>query len=226
MNVFLRARLGMRRPERPLPALLACLAVAALTACTAGNEADAPAEPDSTVSGDAGTSRDAMHAAPDSADTRSADSMQVEVWFDRGEEVVAVMRRVPASGDTLTAALQALLAGPTEAERQQGLTSWFSAETADALRSARVEDGLAIVDLRDVSSIIPNAWRTLRASMSRSCTCRRSSRSTRTTSPSSSTRAGRPADRRACGASVRRARCRCRTVPRARCGRPGHRPPR
>ena len=165
MNVFLRARLGMRRPERPLPALLACLAVAALTACTAGNEADAPAEPDSTVNGDAGTSRDAMHAAPDSADTRSADSMQVEVWFDRGEEVVAVMRRVPASGDTLTAALQALLAGPTEAERQQGLTSWFSAETADALRSARVEDGLAIVDLRDVSSIIPNASTSLGSTM-------------------------------------------------------------
>ena len=115
---------------------------------------------------DAGTSHDTVHAPGDSTDGRTPGAMQVEVWFDRGEEVVPVTRWVPTTDDTLSAAIRALLAGPTDIEqRELGLTSWFSAGTANALRNARVEDGLAIVDLRDVSSIIPNASTSLGSTM-------------------------------------------------------------
>jgi hypothetical protein len=57
----------------------------------------------------------------------------------------------------LHGALTALLAGPTSEERAQGLESWFSAETADALRSVALSGGVARVDLRDLRDLIPGA---------------------------------------------------------------------
>lgn len=56
---------------------------------------------------------------------------------------------------TRTGVFEALLAGPTESE--SSATSWFSAATADALRSASLEDGLLTVDLADLSSTISGA---------------------------------------------------------------------
>ncbi len=51
----------------------------------------------------------------------------------------------------LEAAVSGLLAGPTQAERQAGYTSFFSEETALALNSAVIDaDGLATVDLGDI----------------------------------------------------------------------------
>ncbi|HEU5082538.1 MAG TPA: GerMN domain-containing protein, partial [Acidimicrobiales bacterium] len=54
-------------------------------------------------------------------------------------------------------ALAQLLAGPTEEEAAEGLTSWFSAETEGMLNGVVVEGGLATVDFQDFSEIIPNA---------------------------------------------------------------------
>lgn len=55
-------------------------------------------------------------------------------------------------------ALDQLVAGPTAEERALGAHSFFSSETADAIRSVNLRpDGLLIVDFADIRSTIPNA---------------------------------------------------------------------
>jgi hypothetical protein len=82
----------------------------------------------------------------------------VQVVFSCDEVAVGSWRVLPESGpDTLTFALKSLLAGPTPEERTAGLSSFFSDETAGMLNSARLQDGVAFVDFRDFSGIIPNA---------------------------------------------------------------------
>jgi len=135
-------RVRLRRLTRG--SLTGAAMLALVLACSATESADAPIATDTT-------------AQPTRAAMPGPDSMTVQVWFAQGEDVVSVTRRVAASPDTLAAALRSLLAGPTEAERQQGLTTWFSSETASALRDARLEDGMAVVDLHDLRSVIPNA---------------------------------------------------------------------
>lgn len=89
-------------------------------------------------------------------------AMSVTVYFTRGADggapsVVPVQREVERSSAVLAASLRALLAGPTPAERADGLTSWFTSATAGALRSVDLDDGHAVVDLRDIRTVIPNA---------------------------------------------------------------------
>lgn len=62
-------------------------------------------------------------------------------------DFVEVPRRIRRTPAVLRAALEQLLAGPTPAEEAAGLTSFFSAETADALLGVTIRDGRAIVDL-------------------------------------------------------------------------------
>jgi len=92
------------------------------------------------------------------------DPNTVQVWIhltndrfgDPCTEVYPVPREVPAD-DPLTGALEALLAGPTESERDQGYGGWFSDETAGMLRSVDVVSGTVIVQFGDLREIIPNA---------------------------------------------------------------------
>jgi spore germination protein GerM len=70
-------------------------------------------------------------------------------------EVQAFPRQVPSDLDPIQGAFEALLAGPTQAE--SGATSWFSADTGEALRSVTLADGLLTVDLDDLSSVISGA---------------------------------------------------------------------
>jgi hypothetical protein len=82
----------------------------------------------------------------------------VQVVFSCDEVAVGSWRVLPESGpDTLSFALNSLLAGPTPEERTAGLSSFFSDETAGMLSSVRLEDGVAYVDFQDFSGIIPNA---------------------------------------------------------------------
>lgn len=74
-----------------------------------------------------------------------------------GEPLRAVHRVRPRSPAVLQAALEVLLAGPTAAEREADLGSWFSSRTATMLRSVTLRDGHAVVDLDDLRPIIPNA---------------------------------------------------------------------
>jgi hypothetical protein len=77
----------------------------------------------------------------------------VQVFLSRVGEgtdcgrVEAVERRVEATPAVATAALRALFEGPTREEQERGL-SWFSRPgTEQLLRSLRVEDGTAYLDL-------------------------------------------------------------------------------
>lgn len=70
-------------------------------------------------------------------------------------------RTVPEAASTqeqLHLSIDALLAGPTEMEREAGFTSMFSLLTANALNSITLgEDGTATVDLVNLADLIPNA---------------------------------------------------------------------
>jgi hypothetical protein len=57
----------------------------------------------------------------------------------------------------LRAALDALVAGPTAAERNAGFTSWFSDTTTHVVRSVNLRDAAAVVDFVDLRPLIPNA---------------------------------------------------------------------
>lgn len=69
----------------------------------------------------------------------------VLVHFHCREGVVAVPRRVGEGSAVLRAALDALLAGPSGAERDLGLTSWFSGQTAGMVLGVTIADGTAVV---------------------------------------------------------------------------------
>ena len=55
------------------------------------------------------------------------------------------------------AALEELFKGPSEEEKTQGYISWFSKTTKDILKSVKIENNTAYVDLKDIRQIIPNA---------------------------------------------------------------------
>ncbi len=86
----------------------------------------------------------------------------VKVFFPRGKggtdcsRVQPRLRRVVAPA-VLAGAMRSLLAGPTAAERRLGYGGWFSGRTAGLFRSARIRNGIAYVDFRDFSKLIPNA---------------------------------------------------------------------
>jgi hypothetical protein len=82
----------------------------------------------------------------------------VQVVFSCDEAAVGSWRALPAGvTDTLRFALDALLRGPGVEEIATGLSSFFSHETAGMLNSVEVRDGVAFIDFRDFSGVIPNA---------------------------------------------------------------------
>jgi hypothetical protein len=83
---------------------------------------------------------------------------RVTVVFTREEEPVAVERSVTGGGSPAHAAVEALLGGPDEAERAEGLHSWFSSATARSLRSIEVDEvGHTVVDFHDLRPLISGA---------------------------------------------------------------------
>jgi len=69
----------------------------------------------------------------------------LEVWFARGEQLVSVRRTHSATPRVATAAIEALLAGPTEAETASGIRSAIPAGTR--LLGISIDRGVAIIDL-------------------------------------------------------------------------------
>jgi hypothetical protein len=77
--------------------------------------------------------------------------------FEGCTQTSPVERRVDGPA-VLDGALRALLAGPTQTERDAGLTSWFSQDPADLIRSVTVRNGIAQVDFdARFPSAVPNA---------------------------------------------------------------------
>ncbi|MGK2948692.1 MAG: GerMN domain-containing protein [Acidimicrobiales bacterium] len=92
-----------------------------------------------------------VHFSPDGGGPMCADTEPVE--------------RIVEGPAVLEAALRALLAGPTAAEREAGLSSWFSEETAGALRSVAIEDGTAFIDFSDFRALVGGASTTCGANV-------------------------------------------------------------
>lgn len=83
----------------------------------------------------------------------------VTVYFTTGTgsatctEVTAFQRQVEPTDAVATAALSELFAGPNPDEQREGAGSLFGPGTADLLRSVRVAEGVAYVDLEDITGI-------------------------------------------------------------------------
>jgi spore germination protein GerM len=124
------------------------VALLLVAACGADGESSTTSEPPSTTIVDSTTT----NAEPG--------EQSVDVFFGVDgspdcAEVQAFPRQTQSGQDPIQGAFEALLAGPFAAE--SGATSWFSAETADSLRSVTLVDGVLTIDLADLSSIIPGA---------------------------------------------------------------------
>lgn len=87
-----------------------------------------------------------------------AGTTHLTIYLSCEEALRPVVRQVPETNEPLKGALLELLKGPTEAERQAGLTSFFSSQTAGMLNSVALNPGgKAVVNFRDFSRVIPNA---------------------------------------------------------------------
>jgi spore germination protein GerM len=93
-------------------------------------------------------------------------TMLVQVYFNndrlaaRADDcatVFAVARQLPKTAGVATAALNQLVAGPTEDERAAGYRSPFSVATAGLLRGVHVEHGTAYVNLNDPRTLLAGA---------------------------------------------------------------------
>jgi spore germination protein GerM len=69
-------------------------------------------------------------------------------------QVYSVERVIPAVSDTAEAALLQLFAGPTEKERTEGYVSTFSAATRSILKSVRIQEDTAYVNLVDIRPLL------------------------------------------------------------------------
>jgi hypothetical protein len=85
--------------------------------------------------------------------------MVVTAFFscDLDASPVPSYRLAPATTAVLRVALEQLLAGPSRAEADAGLQSWFSGATAAMLADVSIRDGRAVVDFHDLRTVIPNA---------------------------------------------------------------------
>lgn len=92
-----------------------------------------------------------------------AGEVTVQVFFTPTEAVetdcsiTSPVNRNVQGPDVLANTLTALLTGPTASEREAGLQSWFSADTADALRSVEIIDGTAHIDFEDFRTTLSSA---------------------------------------------------------------------
>jgi hypothetical protein len=150
--VIVRGRFPVPRGGRrsPRPALPIAWVVLALTAAACGEGAPPPPE------------------LPGFETPRGPTELTValDVTFTQGEAPIQVPRTVviPLGDDLqgneaflLEAALEALVAGPTPDEEARGITSFFSEATADLVAEVTLEGDSAMVDFRDVRTLLPNA---------------------------------------------------------------------
>jgi hypothetical protein len=126
-----------------LAGVLIVVMAAALVAACGGSGGGASPTPAATV-----TVTETPSASPSltTAPTATPSSMTtLSLYFLRGEELGVAERRVPSTTKPATAATEALLAGPTAAERAAGLTTTVPEGTR--LLGLRIQSGVATVDL-------------------------------------------------------------------------------
>lgn len=134
--------------------------VALLTVVLAGCAGTPSSQPTPSPSG---TTVPLPEPETDAPSRTSPAARTIEVFFsndrrgDPCEDVFPVLREVPSAAP-LRGALEALLSGPTSAERTDGYGGWFSEATADLLDGVRIERARALVSFRStLPDVIPNA---------------------------------------------------------------------
>src|SRR5262245_4877411 len=78
-----------------------------------------------------------------------APQVAVDLYFTSGEQFHKVTRQLPAEGDEVAVATEALLAGPTEAERTGGTPAQTTIPERVELVDASLDGGVARVSLSD-----------------------------------------------------------------------------
>lgn len=122
MNRCTPISIAPTRPARVAVCLLAAISVAALVAACGGSGGGSP-EPTATVTVTATPSAPSSSMPSPSPSATAAASTTLSLYFLRGEKLGVAERRVPKTTKPATAATEALLAGPTAAERGAGLAS-------------------------------------------------------------------------------------------------------
>ncbi len=142
-------RRAAARLTRLLPFLLVAgaagilLASALLAACGGPSVASSP-QPTATVTVTATPSEaPPSEASPSAAPT--PETTTLSLYFLRGEKLGVAERRVEKTTMPATAAMKALLAGPSDTEQDAGLGSAVPADTR--LLGLSIDDGIARVDL-------------------------------------------------------------------------------
>lgn len=120
--------------------------------------------PDSTTTSTvAETTTTVQNSTTTSPDTTIAVEMQtVTIYFAVGDGsdcslVKGFDREVHPASDPIAAAFQALVAGPTAEETNNGAGSFFTTATAEAVRSVDLADGLLTIEFADFRNEIANA---------------------------------------------------------------------
>ena len=137
--------------SRLLPLLLIAAAVlivagAALVAACGGSSNGATSEPTATVTVTASSSGEVEPtASPSPSPAKAPAQTTLRLYFLRGEKLGVAERRVAHTSAPATAAMKALLAGPTAAEQAAGLGTTMPAGTR--LLKLGIADGTATVDL-------------------------------------------------------------------------------
>ena len=103
---------------------------------------------------------DGSQGPPITGTEPGAATQEVSVFFGVAgstdcDEVEAYLRLIPGDADPVRGAFDALLEGPLEEEA--AATSWFSDDTAGAVLSTDLVDGVLIADLVDLSGVVPGA---------------------------------------------------------------------
>ncbi|MBE3033130.1 MAG: GerMN domain-containing protein [Actinobacteria bacterium] len=118
-------------------------AAAFVAACGGGSGGSSPTPAVTVV-----TATPTASHSPTTAPTATPSSTStLSPYFLRGEELGVAERRVPHTTRLATAAMEALLAGPTSAERTAGLTT--AVPDGTRLIGVRIQHGVATVDLSD-----------------------------------------------------------------------------
>lgn len=136
--------------------LVAMLALSGLVLTSCGDDDDTSAGSTTTTTTEGSAISASTTEAPDGEVTGFDVYLRPAELGDDCTAVFPVTREATVEGGVGDALAQ-LLAGPTDEESAEGLTSWFSTETEGMLNGVVVEGGVAEVDFQDFSSIIPNA---------------------------------------------------------------------
>jgi germination protein M len=126
-----------------LSVILAGLLGIIVASCGSGAQSAGPGPTGAPASN--GSSTVTVETDPGSDTTPTASTTQLQVWFHRGEQLFVLTRSVESTPRVGAAALEGLLAGPTEEERLEGIQTQIPDGTE--LLGLSISDGVATVDL-------------------------------------------------------------------------------